>query len=236
MAKRPIFVPDPTGIPYVETREIEFQWFAGFSQTQVRKSTASLHDAAKKLGMSPILEISRKSDLRLGFDLSAFELSLKTPDGRTISVECAYQGSKVFEEGGPYHDLYEVKSRAAKTDSRLRNSGEIKGFDYFGKEFPTEPQTAFYDWLYMTALSQSGLSVVDELKQFRAFSDIAFNPKRSVSCQARAAAIFVSLNHLVPNVEELLSDWDSYLRFVAGEERHGQTEQSARQLSLQLDE
>ena len=236
MAKRPIFVPDPTGIPYVESKEIEFQWFAGFSRTQAQKSIASLHEAARKFEIYPILEISRKSDLRLGFELSAFELPLKTPDGRTISVECAYQGSKVFEEGGPYHDLYEVKSRAAKTDSRLRNSGEIKRFDFIGKVFPAEPQTAFYDWLYMTALSQSGVSMIDELNEFKAFSDIAFNPKRSVNCQARAAAVFVSLNRLVTNVKEILGDWDSYLGFVAGEKRLGQIEQSARQLSLPLDD
>ena len=143
MANRPIFTPDFSGFPYVETVDIEFKWYSGFAQSQMQKTIVSLHEAAEKQGIAPVLEISRKSASRLGVSLSAFILTLETPRGQKMSVECAYQGSKVFENGGPYHDLYSVSSRSAKTDERLRNSGELIAFNFCGEDFPIEPKTAF---------------------------------------------------------------------------------------------
>ena len=234
MARRPVFVPDSSGCPYVKEVQVEFIWHPGFARSQSQKSIASLHEAAKKMGVLPILETSGKSESPLGASLSAFNLKLKAPNGEEISVERAYQGSKVFEKGGPYHDLYLVSSRKAKTDERLRNSGNVIAFDYFGKEFPTEPKTAFYDWLYMSALSQKSPRVLKELQPYRAFSDIVFNPKTSINCQARAAAIFVSLSQLVPSTKELLEDWGSYERIVKGDELVSPTEKPASQLSLPI--
>lgn len=216
MAKRPVFLPKMEGHPYVESIEIEFRWHPGFSVSQARKSIESLHKAARKQNVFQILEISGKAELPLGKSLSAFNLILDTPSGNPISVECAFQGSKVFEEGGPYHDLYSVSSREAKTDKRLRNSGEVVAFNYFGEEYPNEPQTAFYDWLYMTALRQVEPSPIQELKRFDGFSDIAFNPRRSINCQARAAAMFVALSHCEPDYPQILGNWDSYIETVAG--------------------
>ena len=67
------------------------------------KSVDSLHAAALKLpGISRVLEVSSKSREELGVALSAFNLTFTTlKHNRTFSVECAYQGSKVFERGGP---------------------------------------------------------------------------------------------------------------------------------------
>ena len=236
MAIRPIFIPVMSGFPYVESIDIEFQWFAGFSQKQTRKSIASMHEAAKKMEIYPVLEISRKSTSALGVSLSAFELSLRTQGSNSISVESAYQGSKVFEDGGPFHDLYEVSSREAKRDPRLRNSGEVTAFEFLGERFPIEPQTAFYNWLYMTALSQREPPVLQELKRFSAFSDIAFNPKRSINCQARAVAVYVSLNSSVPNVLQTLDDWDSYLETVTGPKKCSSDERAHRQLNLPFED
>lgn len=218
MAKRPIFTPDLNRFPYVKSVYVEFQWYPGFAKSQLRKSIASLHEAAEKQGISPILEISGKSTSTLGSSLSAFNLELKTPSGQTMSVECAYQGSKVFEQGGPYHDLYSVSSRDAKTDERLRNSGDLVAFDFCGDEFPIEPQTAFYDWLYINALWQKQPNLVQELYRFRGFSDIVFNPKRSLNCQAHAAALFVSLcqNGLLDT--QTIQDIDSYINILTGEQ------------------
>ena len=235
MAKRPIFLPDSSGLPYVESMEVEFQWFAGFSKKQAQKSIASLHEAAMKLGICPILETSSKSPSELGISLSAFNLSLNTPEAGVISVECAYQGSKVFQDSGPYHELYAGSSREAKTDPRLRNSGEVTAFDFLGKKFPTEPKTAFYDWLYITALGQLESRVVQELKRFRGFSDIAFNPKRSINCQAHAVALFVALNHSAPDSVHTLIDWDSYFELVTGAKKLAPVEPASRQLGLPLE-
>lgn len=236
MAIRPVFIPDASESPFVRSIDIEFQWFAGFSQTQTRKSIASLHEAAKKMEIHPILEISRKSTSPLGVSLSAFELSLCTQGTKTISVESAYQGSKVFEGGGPFHDLYTVSSREAKTDPRLRNSGEVIDFDFLGERFPIEPQTAFYNWLYITALSQRAPTVLQELKRYSGFSDIAFNPKRSINCQARAVAVYVALNSSVPNVLQTLGDWDSYMEIMTGAKKRSSDERARRQLNLPFED
>lgn len=236
MAIRPIFIPVLSGFPYVESIDIEFQWFAGFSQKQTRKTIASMHEAARKMEIYPILEISRKSTSALGVSLSAFELSLRTQGTKTISVESAYQGSKVFEDGGPFHDLYAVSSREAKRDPRLRNSGEVTAFEFSGERFPIEPQTAFYNWLYMTALSQSEPPVLQELKRFSAFSDIAFNPKRSINCQARAVAVYVALNNSVPNLQQTLDDWDSYMEIMTGPKNRSSDEQAQCQLNLPFED
>ena len=194
-----------------------------------------LEEIAEKLNeISPILEISSKSTLGLGVSLSAFNLSLKIPDGRRISVECAYQGSKVFENDGPYHDLYYGSSREAKTDDRLRNSGELIAFNFCGENFPTEPKTAFYDWLYITALSQQEMDIIRELEAFQGFSDIVFNPNRSINCQARAAALFVSLSKNGLIDEQIFRDKDYYLALITGKDEPPPTDSLPFQLTLPL--
>ena len=219
MAKRPIFTPNFSGFPYVDTIDIEFKWHPGFAKSQMQKSIASLHEAAEKLNqISPILEISSKSMSSLGVSLSAFNLSLKTSNGQRMNVECAYQGSKVFENGGPYHELYSASSREAKTDDRLRNSGELVAFNFCGEDFPIEPKTAFYDWLYITALRQQEMDMMKELEVFQGFSDIVFNPNRSINCQARAAALFVSLSKNRLMDEQIFRDKNHYLALITGKD------------------
>ena len=233
MAKRPIFVPDFNEFPYVDAIDIEFKWHPGFAKSQLQKSIASLHAAAEKLNkISPILEISSKSTSPLGVSLSAFNLSLQTLKGQTMSVECAYQGSKVFENGGPYHDLYYGSSREAKTDDRLRTSGELIAFNFCGEDFPTEPKTAFYDWLYITALSQQKTDIIRELEAFQGFSDIVFNPNRSINCQARAAALFVSLSKNGLMDEQIFRDKDHYLALITGKDEPPLTEPLPHQLTF----
>lgn len=235
MAKRPIFVPDFNGFPYVDTIDIEFKWHPGFAKSQLQKSIASLHETAEKLNkISPILEISSKSTSRLGVLLSAFNLSLKTQDGQRMSVECAYQGSKVFENGGPYHELYLGSSLAAKRDERLHNSGNLVAFNFCGEDFPIEPKTAFYDWLYMTGLYQKKEVFVKDLEVFQGFSDIVFNPNRSINCQARAAALFVSLSKNSLMDEKIFRDKDHYLALITGEDVLPPTEPNPTQDTFQF--
>ena len=235
MAKRPIFTPNFNEFPYVDAVDIEFKWHPGFAKTQMQKSIVSLHEAAEKLNkISPILEISSKSTSRLGVSLSAFNLFLKTSNGQRMSMECAYQGSKVFENGGPYHELYSVSSRQAKTDDRLRNSGDLVAFKFCGEDFPIEPKTAFYDWLYITALSEKKADLMKEFEGFQGFSDIVFNPNRSINCQARAAALFVSLSKNGLIDEKIFSDKDYYLTLVTGKDGLPPTESHPIQLTLQF--
>lgn len=211
MAKRPIFVPTPEVFPFVKEKLIEFEWHPGFAKVQAQKSIRSLHEAAARSNLDPVLEISSKSLDTLGVDLSAFNLKLLKGQ-HILSVECAYQGSKVFTGGGPFTELYYVSSIEAKKDERIRNSGNFVGYRFFEEEFPANPVTAFYDWLYLTALSHNP-SLSEKLLEYKSFSDIAFNPKKSLNCQARAAALFVSLSarHEIQNV---LEDKAYYLTLI----------------------
>src|SRR6266540_296198 len=139
------------------------------------------------MSLAPVLEVSSKSEDPLGVSLSAFNLTLRIGGSRRMSVESAYQGSKVFEKGGPFHELYDAPSREAKKEERLRGSGRLIAFNLLGEVWPIEPVTAFYEWLYITALLQNP-DLSERVVVYKAFSDIAFNPKRSLNCQARAAA------------------------------------------------
>ena len=58
--------------------------------------------------------------------------------------------------------------------------------------FPLEPKDYFYNWLYVNTLNQNK-DLAKEIVKYDSFSDIEFNPQKSINCQAKAAAIFVSL-------------------------------------------
>lgn len=192
MAKRPIFIPYSEGVRFVREVSIEFKWNPGFAPIQKKKNIAALHEAASQKGYSRLLEVSTKSDQKLGQRLSAFNMPVELDDGGTNTLECAFQGSKVFEKGGPFTDIFRKTSREAKKDERIRSSGSIVAFEFEGLKFPSEPKTAFYDWLYARALAPHK-EFLERLEEFDGFTDIEFNPEKSINCQARSCALFVSL-------------------------------------------
>jgi hypothetical protein len=196
MAKRPIFIPAVDKNYLYKEVDIDFKWYSGFAVSQKQKSIQSLHEEAEKRGYNPILEISTKSKVRLGQRLSAFNLQIDTDNYGKISIESAFQGSKVFENGVQYTDIYQKESIKAKKDERLKNSGNVISFNFFGEKWDTEPKSAFYDWLYIKALYPYQYFLKQNLSCYKAFTDIEFNPKKSFSCQARTCAIIVSLIEL----------------------------------------
>ncbi|KRG77709.1 hypothetical protein ABB28_00715 [Stenotrophomonas chelatiphaga] len=214
MAERPLFIPSTEGPALVRTKYVDFQWFPGMATSQKQKSVDSLHAASLKLsGINRVLEVSSKSREELGVALSAFNLTFTTlKHNRTFSVECAYQGSKVFERGGPFVDIFGITSREAKKDVRLRSSGRLTGFRFFGTDWGLEPQTAFYDWLYINALKKQP-GVTEQLMDYSAFSDIEFNPERSINCQAYSVALYLSL-HKRQLLKEATSSKEAFLRIV----------------------
>lgn len=222
MAKRPAFLPRAM-LPFVERFDVEFQWFAGFAVSQAQRSIASMHDALSRRDIQPALEISTKSPAALGVELSAFNLLVRHGD-LELSVESAFQGSKVFSSGGPFHDLYEAPSGHAKRDPRLRSSGDVIGFDFLGDVWPTTPTTGFYDWLYMSALARHR-EAHDELPRFNAFTDIAFNPKKSLNCQARSAATFVGLVR-TGLLDRAVENRDAFLSLVYSASDESATQQA----------
>lgn len=192
MADRPIFIPDTDGKRLVKEISISFVWNPGLAPVQKKKNVAALHAAAAQKGIKPILECSTKSDVLLGVRLSAFNLKVSTDSFGDIPLECAFQGSKVFQNGGPYVDLFHKDSREAKQDIRLKTSGNLTSFKFEGQEFSLVPKTAFYDWLFVKSLYQHREYLL-RLHEYAGFSDIEFNPERSINCQARSCALFVSL-------------------------------------------
>lgn len=96
---------------------------------------------------------------------------------------------------GPYQDLLTVPPRDAKRDERLRTGGRLTGFYFDGRVYPIRPETAFYDYLYISALLENP-ALSETVLSYDAFTDIEFNPQKSLNCQAAAAARFVSLHRL----------------------------------------
>ncbi|MGL6114254.1 MAG: DarT1-associated NADAR antitoxin family protein [Cetobacterium sp.] len=192
MAKRPVFISKVNFKNFVDEIEIEFQWFPGFSISQKQKSIYSLHENfLKEYPNLKILEISTKSEESLGVKLSAFNLMISVGDFK-YSVESAFQGSKIFENGGPYKELFKLSSLDAKRNEKLKISGELIGFEFYKTKWELEPKSLFYDWLYINALAKNQ-DLAKEILNYDAFTDIEFNPKKSFNNQARAAALYVSL-------------------------------------------
>ncbi len=210
MAQRPVFLPKQNS-PFSNVVPVEFHWNGGFAVSQKQKNVKDLHEGFRRLFPNRnILEISSKSLCEEGVALSAFNLKKFVPSlEKNISLECVFQGGKVFQKGGPFLDLYDKTSREAKKDPRLKENGALKSFWFEGIEYPILPRTAFYDWLYVNALLENK-ELAEKLLQYDAFTDIEFNPEKSINCQAQSAAVFVSLSKL--GIVEKCKDFDYFIR------------------------
>lgn len=193
MANRPVYIPCLKGQALVTSIPLEFKWVAGMAVTQKQKSIRSLHEAAANRNIARVLEISSKSENPLGVKLSAFNLPFEFPGGSRTTVENVFQSGKVFRNGGPFLDLLTKTAREAKKDPRLSSSGDLISFRLANDNWPTRPLTAFYDWVYLSALRQSP-ALAEQLLEYDGFTDIEFNPERSLNCQAASAALFVALS------------------------------------------
>ena len=209
MTSRIIFQPtDKTDSNLYKEQAIDFQWVPGLAISQGRKSVINLHDAARlKSNLQSILEISTRSQSNLGVTLSAFNLQISI-EGRRFPVEAVYQSSKIFQNGGPFYDLISASSLESKVDTRLKSSGELVGFRFESQNWPITSSPNFYDYLYIRALLET--SERSKLLDYDAFSDIAYNQTsssqvkgKSFNCQARSAAIYVSLSKRFEETELL---------------------------------
>ena len=185
----------------VEEKEIEYIFSPGFAKIQKEKNIKSIKEnIEKKEGFeNKILEVSTKSDIDLGDKLSAFNLSIKTKKDRIISVEMLFQSSKKFEKGGPFLDILDKDSKFAKKDTRLKENGELICFMYKGEKWELEPKTLFYDWLYINILDiniKKKKLKLKEIKKYQIFTDVEFNHKKSINCQARSLALYIVLHNM----------------------------------------
>ena len=181
-----------------------FVFNSGFSKTQKQKNVVALHSSIGRKS----LEVSTKSFDNLGVKLSAFNLKLQG-----IPLECVFQSSKKYEKGGPYTDLMFVQPREAKRDERHHSSGRLISFVYNGIEFPLEPKTIFYDYIYLKAVrEQFTTAELKEIMDFEFFTDIEFNPQKSINCQAKSVALIKAMLGMfgeIPNMD----NFDEFQKF-----------------------
>ncbi len=223
MSERPCFLIGDGESFFYKEEIFEFEWFSGFALQQKQKSIQSFHKAIlEKYPKAQILEISKSSTKNLGKEFSAFNLKFKMDNEKEYPLECVFQSSKVFENGGPFTDLLKKTPRDVKQDERLKNSGKLIHFSLSGEIWETEPKSYFYDYIYIKAFYERYKSFTDasnyrkELLKYTVFTDIAFNPypdnkskktktPQKFNCQARSVAIAVTL--LKRNLlKEYLSD------------------------------
>jgi uncharacterized protein DUF6977 len=216
MAERPIFIPKPDRAELVDEVFLHLRWSPGFATIQKERNIRALHEAACLAGYRNILEVSTKSDSQRGQHLSAFYLRIQNERVGQVPLESAFQGSKVFENGGPFTDLYDKDAREAKKDPRLKRSGPLVGFVFDGFHWPLEPKTAFYDWLYAGCVYPHR-DWATKLYEYGGFSDIEFNPFRSINCQARSIALFLSLMRR-GQLDEAVQSPSSFIRVLLDSE------------------
>ena len=117
------------------------------------------------LGTRPhVREVSTEFTLHPGLSLKQEQRSV---DSLHRSFLSAHPGARMLEVSG---------------GSPLVLGAELSAFRL-------EPRTFFYDWLYVSALAGHP-ELVNELEHRAAFTDIEFNPKRSINCQAHSVALF----------------------------------------------
>ena len=212
MAKRICYIISDTP-PFYMLWESNISFKDNLTIEQKQQEIALMHDEFENIFPGKrVLEISSKSLQHGGVDLSAFNLLKYVPSlKKHISVECIYQASKVFENDQQFIDLLDVTSKQAKKDLRIATSGKVIRYEFEGKVYPSTPKTAFYNYLYISALLENE-NKADVLTKYDAFTDIEFNPVTGSNCQALASAIYVSLarNSLI----HCAQDWNLFLNQV----------------------
>jgi hypothetical protein len=206
MASRPIFIPCHEGGAFVLKQDVEFQWHPGMSINQKRRSIRSLHEASV---VQPVLEISSKSESAFGQSLSAFNLHLLVNQD-SHPVENWFQASKSESQGTGFPHLLTKHPREGGRFFREKEAFELHHFHHQGRDYPLVPQTAFYDWIYVSALMQES-NLARDLGSYGGFSDIEFNPKRSINCQAKSAALFCGLVR-AGKLENAMLSWENFVR------------------------
>ena len=211
MTARPAFFPSYEGVGVDDTQSFEFMWNPGFAFSQKQKNVLALHGSIKNgIPNCRPLEISSKSMDELGVRLSAFNLSIPY-NGGLSSVESVFQASKVFERGGPFPDLYTRDSLDVRDFIRGEDRGRLVAFEAHGVRWELNPTRAFFDWIYIKFLVQNQ-DLADALVEYDCFTDIEFNPKKSLNCQAYAVALYLSMRH-AGVLSEALKDKASFLSF-----------------------
>ena len=196
MATRPVFIPQVRSEQApVRQVSVSFTWHPGLAPARKRLNVAAMHAAIHETlpELHRPLEVSSKSQVPLGVSLSAFNLTVASPkSGGVVCVESLYQASKVFATGGPYPQLYIRPAREVRQALKRHAGQPLMAFDLHGVRWPLEPRQSFYCWVYCQTLHRNP-RLAAALGSYDCFTDIEFNPSRSVNCQAYAVALYAAL-------------------------------------------
>lgn len=98
--------------------------------------------------------MSTASEIEIGVQASAFNLGINiTNPYNTYSVETIFQTSKVFKKNGKNTVVLSMGYKDTKLYTKdLHSRDKLIGFNCFGIDFPLDPPTYFYNWLYINAL------------------------------------------------------------------------------------
>jgi type I restriction enzyme M protein len=183
MATKMCFLVDNKNV--FEEKTITFTYIKGMAFSQKQKNVLSFHSSIQEQYPDlKILEISTKSQNKLGVALSAFNLTI---DG--YPVESVFQSSKVFADGAQFKFLKKYHPKEAKQFTSNLPNKTLRCFIYNDKEFPLEPKSLFHDYIYTKALQQNP-NISNNLIAYDIFTDIEFNEKKQINSQARACAIY----------------------------------------------
>lgn len=240
MANRPVFIPKIQGPALVEIIYVDFDWSPGLAMSQKQKSVASLHQNFTTLfPEAKVLEVSSKSEVEMGKKLSAFNMGVTSRNGQFINVESLFQSSKVFTSSdgvqGPFRELMSLSPKEAKQSEKLKNSGQLKYFSFRPNElrdeeiWELEPKTAFYDWLYLNALNI--VPWKEEVLVYTAFTDIEFNPGKSINCQAYSVALWCALR-LRGLLDGAIPQRDAFISLIEQFTIHNTSDGDAKNMSL----
>lgn len=167
-----------------------------------------------------ILEVSTKSDIELGKTLSAFNLKLNNrpfecvfQEAKRFKInsvktqfftdkkECLDISDRLIEENGVYYiepqsdNPRELKS-ILKDFMKANKDAKISHFYYKDEIFEVDggvknSSSFFYDFLYFSALRDNfSQNELEQILEFNIFTDIEFNHKKSINCQARTCALY----------------------------------------------
>lgn len=192
MAVRPVFLVNQNK-PYFSEYNVNFVYNNGFAPCQKRKNIIAIHNAFHKDNSDKeVLEISSKSFDEVGVNLSAFNLMLYVESlGKRMPVEIMYHTGKVYKDSGRHLEILNMSPRESKKYLYQNKFGDIEYFIFENQRVAVDDFN-FYTWLYLKGLLENE-QIARHLLKYEAFTDVEYNPNRSKNCQARAAAMFVSL-------------------------------------------
>lgn len=196
---------------------VNFRWQSGWNRQAKQMSAHNLHQGfLNKHPQAKLLEISSVGKNKIGVQTSAMHLNVYTsnpakhglrtstvnsngkPYGK-FKVENVFQAGKVFQGQTPEQHQQSTQRilnmnpvQAKHTTKAMNSRSQLKGFKMFGHQFPLQPKTDYYDYVYMHGLAQHP-KLGKQIASHNAFSDFFAVPGKTINTQSKSCTLFTSL-------------------------------------------